>query len=84
MARATLAAPLTVMRVVPQVGVAPLLDWTRHFLNLAAYGVLSAWDDRAGVAQRLDGMAGLPPDRAFALRRWLDALRYGSGRDGID
>lgn len=81
MARATLAAPLTVMRVVPQVGVAPLLDWTRHFLSLALYGALSAWDDRVGVAQRIDTMAGLPPERAFALRRWLDALRYGSGRD---
>jgi lycopene cyclase CruP len=84
MARATLAAPLTVMRVVPQVGLTPLLDWTRHFLNLATYGVLSAWDDRARVAQRVDSMTGLPADRAFALRRWLDALRYGSGRDGIN
>ncbi|MGD1902757.1 MAG: NAD(P)/FAD-dependent oxidoreductase [Geitlerinemataceae cyanobacterium] len=84
MARATVAAPLTVVRVLPQVGLGGLLDWTRHFLGLGLYGALSAWDARAGVSERVEKMGDLPPERSFALRRWLEALRYGSGGDYHD
>lgn len=67
--------PLVVAKIIPQVGLPPLLDWMRHYWALGAYRGLSA------VGERIGDLKGLPPQQQYYIRRWLEAWKYGSGGD---
>jgi hypothetical protein len=60
--------------VLPQVGLGPLLDWARHYGALGLYAGGQAVIDRLPVVPNLDKLSP-------RQRRWLDAIRYGSGSD---
>ena len=68
--------------VIPQilrhVGIASMLGWTRHFLALGLYTLAYP------VALRLEGWAAKQsPQVRYRYRRWLDAFKFGSGRDYV-
>jgi lycopene cyclase CruP len=71
-----LVNPKLVLPIVPQVGIVPLLDWSKHYLNLAIYSglyslgkLLQPW------------LKNLPTTVQYYYNRWLDAWHYGSGSD---
>jgi lycopene cyclase CruP len=68
--------PVLVLQLLPQLGPLALLDWLRHYLNLAAYTALSHLG--TGLLGWIDT---LPPDQQWVWRCRLDAWTYGSGRD---
>ncbi|KPQ39257.1 MAG: lycopene cyclase CruP [Phormidium sp. OSCR] len=75
--RTSISSPLTVAKVVPQVGIPPLLDWLRHYLALGGYQALSPLG-------RAIGNSPFNPDdsrQRYYLNRWSDAWTYGSGGD---
>jgi lycopene cyclase CruP len=68
--------PNLILRILPQVGVANLLDWLVHSVNLGAYTgfyqitkPLLPWIDK------------LSPKARYTWHRRLEAWQYGSGRD---
>lgn len=76
MLKTGLAAPLTVAKVLPQVGLPTLLGWTGHYAALGAYSLLN-W-----VGQGLrPGIENLPPLARFYGHRWLELMEYGAGLD---
>ena len=64
------------LQILGTVGVPAVLDWALHFLGLAAYTFLS-WD----LGKYAPLIERLPPKQRFIMRRTLEALKYGSGRD---
>jgi lycopene cyclase CruP len=71
--------PLLVMKIIPQVGIIALLDWTVHYINLGIYSILYSlnqhiqpWIDRLSLQQQ------------YYWRRRIDAWKYGSGGDYFD
>lgn len=71
-----LVNPKLVIPLLPQIGVFSLVNWTIHYLNLAAYSGLY------NVGQLLKPIArNLSPSQQYRYQRWLDAWKYGSGRD---
>ncbi|MEB3827665.1 NAD(P)/FAD-dependent oxidoreductase [Phormidium sp. CCY1219] len=74
--KTAIAQPQKVMRVIPQVGVASLLDWMQHYLNLGLYSAL------APIGQAMEPTANrLPRTPQYYCRRWIQAWHYGSGGD---
>jgi len=69
--------PLFIPQILQQVGFLPLLDWTRHFVALAAYSVL--W--LAIAPSLLSWVESLPKEKQYVWRRQLEAWQYGSGFD---
>lgn len=67
--------PLIVAKIIPQVGLPPLLDWMRHYWALGAYRGLSA------VGERMGDPKGGSARQQYYIRRWLEAWKYGSGGD---
>lgn len=68
--------PKLVLPLLPQVGIPALLDWLKHYLNLAVYTGLYP------VGKKLEPLSqNLPGDRLYYYHRWLDAWKYGSGGD---
>lgn len=68
--------PGLIVKVIPQVGLATLLDWMVHYVNLGAYSALSR------LSQALQPwVKTLPPVLRYYCHRWVDAWRYGSGGD---
>ena len=71
-----LTHPLLVAKVIPQVGLAALLNWMVHYVNLGAYSALF------GLAKTLQPwVKNLPPALQYYCHRWIDAWEYGSGGD---
>ncbi len=71
-----LVNPKLVLPILPQVGVQPLLDWTIHYLSLAAYSGLYP------VGKWVKPLtANLSPQQQYYYHRWLDSWKYGSGGD---
>ncbi|MDJ0583252.1 FAD-binding oxidoreductase [Crocosphaera sp.] len=71
-----LVNPKLVLPILPQVGVQPLLDWTIHYLSLAAYSglyPLGKWVKPLTT--------NLSPQQQYYYHRWLDSWKYGSGGD---
>ncbi|NJK28497.1 MAG: FAD-binding oxidoreductase, partial [Coleofasciculaceae cyanobacterium SM2_3_26] len=68
--------PNIVTRLIPQVGLPPLMDWMRHYLSL---GVYSAACPAVKALQPL--FHQLPPLGRYYGDRLIDALSYGSGAD---
>lgn len=68
--------PQLVLKVLPQVGIGALMEWTGHYLNLARYAALYP------LAKRfLPQSQSFSPQMQYHFRRWLEALAYGSGQD---
>ncbi|MBD1862747.1 MULTISPECIES: NAD(P)/FAD-dependent oxidoreductase [Trichocoleus] len=72
----SLAHPSLVAKIVPQVGLPALLNWTRHFGGLALYSALyplghaiAPWTKRWSPTQK------------YYFQRWLQAWQYGAGGD---
>ncbi|MBD2022807.1 FAD-binding oxidoreductase [Leptolyngbya sp. FACHB-36] len=77
--KTSLAHPDLVLKILPQVGVPTLLNWLLHYTNLAGYTALAL------LAQRVSsGTESVPSKPQYAIRRWLEALEYGSGGDYSD
>jgi len=56
------------LKVIPQVGLATLLDWMVHYVNLGAYSALSR------LTQALQPwVKNLPPVPQYYCHRWVDA-----------
>jgi lycopene cyclase CruP len=73
----SLQAPGLVAKLIPQVGLWPLVDWMRHYIMLAIYTVLHL------IGQSVPSIAPLSPTWNYYWQRWRDALKYGSGRDHV-
>ncbi len=72
----SLTKPGLVMPVIPQVGLATLLDWIAHYLNLGIYTGLYPLGQLISEPVKI-----LPPIPQYYCRRWIEAWRYGSGGD---
>lgn len=77
--RTTIYHPLTTLKVLPQVGIAPLLEWMVHFVSLMGYTGLGSMET---VWRSL--LPYLSPQQKYVLQRWLDAWIYGAGLDHHD
>jgi len=78
----TLTKPLFVPNILAQAGAGPILDWFKHFVALGVYDAL------ASPAKALMTPAGefqaLPKRARFMIRRKLEAIVYGAGRDQVE
>lgn len=71
-----LVNPKLVFPLLPQIGIGSLIGWSVHYFNLALYGVLYS------LGKLLQPIAkNLSPAQQYYYQRWLDAWKYGSGRD---
>ncbi|MFM7578836.1 MAG: FAD-binding oxidoreductase, partial [Microcystaceae cyanobacterium] len=68
--------PMKVLPLLPQIGVNPLTDWLKHYINLATYTGL----DRLGRSLS-PVMNKLSPEQQYRWHRWQEAWHYGSGQD---
>ena len=76
MLKTGLQSPLMIPQVLPQVGLLTLLDWSRHYLNLAGYAAL------APLSQVLEPVSqGWDDRQRYFYHRWQEAWHYGSGQD---
>ncbi|MDJ0510935.1 MAG: FAD-binding oxidoreductase [Crocosphaera sp.] len=71
-----LVNPKLVLPILPQVGIAPLLDWLIHYINLAVYSGLYP---TATIVKPI--MDNLSSQQQYYYHRWLDTWKYGSGKD---
>ncbi len=67
--------PLLVASILPQVGMASVASWLRHFVSLGGYSLLNAAEGA------VDRSAKKTAKQQYDANRWLDALTYGSGAD---
>ncbi len=72
----SIVSPLSVIPVVPQVGIVTLLDWLIDYLNLGTYSGLYLLGELVSPY-----LTKLPPDRQYYYQQLIQAWRYGSGRD---
>jgi lycopene cyclase CruP len=79
--KTALSHPSLVLKVIPQVGVPALMEWLGHYASLASYA--AAYPAMETIAPFLTSplLKNLPPRSRYRYHRWLDALKYGSGRD---
>lgn len=83
LAKASIAHPLLIVKILPQVGLPALFDWLGHYGNLATYTVLHWWS-RSFINSLQTWIATLPPDRQYLWHCRLAAWKYGSGADYED
>jgi lycopene cyclase CruP len=74
-----LAHPGLIAKVIPQVGLTSLLDWTVHYGNL---GIYSALFSLSPMLERW--VKTLPSEQQYYWHRLVDAWKYGSGGDYSD
>ncbi|HIK13195.1 MAG TPA: FAD-binding oxidoreductase [Oscillatoriaceae cyanobacterium M33_DOE_052] len=67
------------LKIMPQVGPLPLVDWMQHGFNLGIYSLL----DRFGSVVA-PSVSHLSPVAQYYFHRWLEGWKYGSGGDGSD
>ena len=71
-----LVNPSLVLPLLPQVGLNPLIDWSFHYLTLAAYSGLYP------LAKSLEPFSkNFSPQQHYYYQRYLEAWQYGSGGD---
>ncbi|MBD2450349.1 FAD-binding oxidoreductase [Nostoc sp. FACHB-152] len=71
-----LSHPVLVAKIIPQVGILNLLDWTVHYSNLAAYTTLFH------LSPMLENwIKNQPNSQQYYWHRLIDAWKYGSGSD---
>lgn len=73
-----LVNPKLVLPILPQIGFAPLLDWSREYFNLALYSSLYPLGK---LGQPI--VKNLSPQQQYYYHRYLDAWKYGSGGDYV-
>jgi lycopene cyclase CruP len=77
MAAQVVAEPDFVPKLMGHVGLVPLMGWLGHVAALGAYTALDA-----AAAPTLGTIAkGMDKSSRYKVHRWLDAWKYGSGRD---
>lgn len=68
--------PLLVMKIIPQVGIIALLDWTVHYISLGIYSILYS------LNQHIEPwIKTLSLQQQYYWHRRIDAWKYGSGGD---
>ncbi|MEM7793944.1 MAG: FAD-binding oxidoreductase [Cyanobacteria bacterium P01_C01_bin.118] len=67
--RTSVYHPMLVAKILPQVGIPSVLDWTGHYLGLAVYSALNQL------------LKTTPQGADYYWRRWRESLVYGSGGD---
>ncbi|MBF2026874.1 MAG: FAD-binding oxidoreductase [Oscillatoriales cyanobacterium C42_A2020_001] len=72
----SLRHPGLVLKVIPQVGLPALVQWVGHYLALASYAAAYPLANNLRASSEM-----FPPKMQYYFRRWLDALKYGSGQD---
>jgi lycopene cyclase CruP len=76
LAKTGLSHPALVAKIIPQVGLANLLDWLVHYTNLGTYTALFA------LSHILETwIKNLPPAQQYYWHRLVDAWKFGSGAD---
>ncbi|MDZ8258827.1 FAD-binding oxidoreductase [Nostoc sp. ChiQUE01b] len=71
--------PLLVVKIIPQVGLASLLDWMLHYSNLGVYTALLL------LSPMLETwIKNQPNEQQYYWHRLIDAWKYGSGGDYSD
>lgn len=74
--KTAIAHPGVVIKVIPQVGIGNLLDWTIHYINLGVYTGLYS------LAHKLEpGIKTLSPFQQYYYHRWIESWQYGAGID---
>ncbi|MBW4641539.1 MAG: FAD-binding oxidoreductase [Goleter apudmare HA4340-LM2] len=74
-----LAHPEIVAKIIPQVGLASLLDWLVHYSNLGVYTALF------GISPMLETLVNnLPNKQQYYWHRLVDGWQYGSGSDYVE
>jgi lycopene cyclase CruP len=76
LARTALVHPTITFKLIPQLGILALLDWTRHFLGLACFSVLAKFSQPFQTQ-----INDLTPAQKYDWQCRLDAWKYGSGGD---
>lgn len=75
----SISQPGLVFKIIPQVGLPPLINWMQHYINLGLYSALSP------VGQGLSSWVNrLPVGQQYAWRRAIEGWTYGSGLDPRD
>ncbi len=68
--------PMKVLPLLPQIGINPLTDWLKHYINLATYtGLDTLGRSLSPVIDKLS------PEQQYRWHRWQEAWQYGSGQD---
>jgi lycopene cyclase CruP len=76
LSKTALSHPGLIFKIIPQVGLISLIDWTIHYWNLGLYTGLYP------LAKTLEPMFNkLPLSSQYYYYRWLEAWKYGSGQD---
>jgi lycopene cyclase CruP len=71
-----LVNPKLVLPLFPHIGVALLIEWAIHYLNLGVYsGLYPLGSSLKPMLQNLS------PQQKYHYHRWLDQWKYGSGKD---
>jgi lycopene cyclase CruP len=74
--KTSMSHPGLIAKLTPSLGIMPLLDWMRHYLNLATYRTL--WPVGQGIEPWIKN---LPEQQQYYYHQWLEAWKYGSGSD---
>ena len=70
--RTSIYHPALVAKILPQVGIPAVFDWTGHYLSLAIY---------SGLNRLLGTTTNANTPGGYYWRRWRESLLYGSGGD---
>jgi lycopene cyclase CruP len=76
LARTAVIHPTLTLKLIPQVGILALVDWTRHFLGLVGFSVLASLGQYGQ-----NWVTRLPSEQKYDWQCQIDAWQYGSGRD---
>ncbi|MEH2322139.1 MAG: FAD-dependent oxidoreductase [Nostoc sp.] len=74
-----LSHPVLVAKIIPQVGLRSLLDWTLHYSNLGVYTALFWFSPMLET-----WIKNQPKEQQYYWHRLIDAWKYGSGGDYSD
>ena len=76
LSKTAITHPGLIFKIIPQVGLGSLIDWTVHYSNLGLYTALYP------IAKSLEPLfKNLPGSSQYYYHRWLEAWQYGSGQD---
>ncbi|MEG4206462.1 FAD-dependent oxidoreductase [Microcoleus sp. Pol7_A1] len=74
--KTAISHPGLVMKIIPQVGIANLLDWMVHYINLGLYTGLQPLGK--AVEPQVKNLA---PEQQYYFHRLVEAWQYGAGGD---
>ncbi len=74
--KTAISHPGLVMKIIPQVGIANLLDWMVHYVNLGIYTGLQPLGK--AVEPQVKNLA---PEQQYYFNRLVEAWQYGAGGD---